>query len=390
MSQFGFTEVGMRFQTKVVHVGQKPESKTGAIVPPLYQTSTYAQEAPNKHQGFDYTRADNPNFQNLEMAIAALEGGKHAVVYSSGLGAAMALLMQLHSGDYVLAVDDVYGGTYRLLQHLKDRFQLDVSYVANNDVHAWQKAIRSNTKYIWLETPTNPLLKLVDLKTICAIGKKKKIRTIVDNTFATPCLQQPLALGADVVLHSTTKYIGGHSDVVGGALVMNESELAKELWRARMVYGLNPSPFDVWLTHRGLKTISVRVERQVKNAAALALFLEKQKKIRKVYYPGLSSHPDHHLAKKQMCGGGGMISIVLDADAQKLQSALGKMKIFTLAESLGAVESLVCHPATMTHASIPAKIREARGIDDTLVRFSIGIEDQEDLLEALQHFLKTI
>lgn len=380
----------MKFTTKAIHVGQVPDEVTGAIIPPIYQTSTYRQGAPAVHKGYDYTRAGNPNFTHLEHAIAALEQAACGVVFSSGLGATTAVLSQLKTGDHVLAIDDVYGGTFRLLKELSDHFGIAVDYVSDEGVSAWEKKVKSSTKVFWLETPTNPLLTIADIQAVATLGKKRGVLTVVDNTFASPALQTPLTLGADVVVHSTTKYIGGHSDVVGGALATNDTSLAAKYARARLVYGLNPSPFDAWLTHRGLKTLGIRMERHCSNALAVAKFLENQKGVKRVFYPGLSSHAGHALAKRQMCGFGGMVSVDFDCTVEKLKSSLGKMEIFALAESLGGVESLVCHPATMTHASVPADIRKKRGITDTLVRFSVGIEDIDDLLSDLDHFLKKI
>lgn len=356
------------FTTKAVHVGQEPEEKTGAVIPPIYQTSTYAQEAPAKHKGYDYTRSGNPNFERLESALAALEEGKYAVVYSSGLGAELAVLNLLQAGDHIVAGDDLYGGTYRLFTKWGEKFGLTFDFIDGTKTEAFSKAIKSKTKLIWIETPTNPLLRVTDIKGVCRLVQSKKVLTVVDNTFASPYFQNPLKLGADMVLHSTTKYIGGHSDVVGGVVVTNQKELHEKLKFGRMALGVNPSPFDCWLLSRGVKTLGLRMERHQQNAKAVVAFLKKHPLTKKVYYPGF----------------GGMVSVEFNLSVEKTKKWISSLKYFTLAESLGGVESLVCHPATMTHASIPPEERAKRGLSDSLVRFSVGIEDVEDLLEDLQ------
>ena len=381
----------MKFATKVVHVGQDPEKEHGAVIPPIYQTTTYAQHAPAQlFSEYDYTRAGNPNFNNLERVLASLENASEGVVFSSGLGAEMALLMQLMPGDHVIANDDLYGGTFRLLTQLSKRTGITFTQVVGSDLAAWESAITSKTQYLWLETPSNPLLNIIDVAAIAQLGKKHHLRVVVDNTFATPVLQQPLSLGADVVFHSTTKYLGGHSDAIGGAVLTNDAELAKQLRFARMCYGLNTSPFDAWLTHRGVKTLAVRMNQHVSTAKALVSFLATQKKVEAIYYPGLKTHPGHEVAKKQMSNFGGMLSVRFAGSSEKLKLSLAQMKCFTLAESLGGVESLVCHPASMTHASIPKEIREARGVTENVVRFSVGIEDAEDLIADLEKLLKLL
>ena len=377
----------MNFNTRAVHEGQTPEKTTGAVIPPIYQTSTYAQEAPAETKGFDYTRADNPNFQNLETALASVEGAKFATVFSSGLGASLAVMNLLRAGDHVVAGNDLYGGTYRLFKQWGEKFGLAFTFVNATDSKNFTAAINAKTKLVWIETPTNPLLRLTDVKAVSDIAHKKKVVVIVDNTFASPYCQRPLALGADLSLHSTTKYIGGHSDVVGGCVIMNQREWMKKLDFGRMALGLNPSPFDCWLTHRGLKTLGLRMERHQANAMEVARFFVEHPKVKKVYYPGLSSHPQHKLACKQMSGFGGMVSAEFALSVEKTKKLIASFKWFTLAESLGGVESLVCHPATMTHASIPAAERAKSGLSDSLVRFSVGIEDTEDLLADLEDTL---
>lgn len=360
------------FTTKAVHAGSEPEKETGAVIPPIYQTSTFAQEAPAKTKGFEYTRADNPNYIRLEKALAALEEGGYATVYSSGLGAELAVLSLLQCGDHVVAGQDLYGGTYRLFTRWGERFGLSFSFVDGQKAEAFKKALHPKTKLIWIETPTNPLLNLSDIGSIAKFAGSKKILTVVDNTFASPYFQKPLKLGADMALHSTTKYIGGHSDIVGGCVVTNQKELFEGLKFARMALGVNPSPFDCWLTHRGLKTLALRMERHQENAKALVLFFKKHPLAKKIYYPGF----------------GGMVSVEFDLSVAKTKKLISSLKYFTLAESLGGVESLVSHPATMTHASVPPPERAKRGLSDSLVRFSVGIEDSEDLIEDVTQALK--
>lgn len=359
------------FNTRAVHEGQKPEGKTGAVIPPIYQTTTFAQEAPAKHKGFDYTRADNPNYQNLEKALASLEEARFATVFSSGMGASMAVLNLLSAGDHVVAGDDLYGGTYRLFTQWGERFGLVFDFVNTTKSANVQKAMRSDTKLVWVETPTNPLLKVSDIAAIAKGVREKKILMVVDNTFATPYFQKPLLLGADMSLHSTTKYIGGHSDVIGGCVVTQREDLHEKLHFARKALGANPSPFDCWLLQRGVKTLGLRMERHERNARAVAAFLEKHPLAKKVYYPGF----------------GGMVSAEFKLNVGETKKLIASFEYFTLAESLGGVESLVNHPATMTHASIPAKERVRRGLSDGLVRFSVGIEDSEDLVADLKKAL---
>lgn len=376
-----------RFNTKAVHVGQTPDEKTGAVIPPIYQTSTFAQSSPGKHQGYEYTRAGNPNFENLEKAIASLEEGKYATVFSSGLGAALAVLNLLQAGDHVIAGEDLYGGAYRLFMKWGARFGLAFTFVDGKDPKNFEKVIRPETKLIWMESPTNPLIQLTDIAAVSAIAKRKKILTVVDNTFASPFFQKPLLLGSVLSLHSTTKYIGGHSDVIGGAVVTNDQNLHEKLKFGRMALGVNPSPFDCWLAHRGLKTLGLRMERHEKNGLLVSNFLKSHPLVEKVYYPGLKSHPQYKLAQKQMSGFSGMLSATFRLKIDQTKKLISSFKFFTLAESLGGVESLVSHPATMTHASIPPEERERRGLKDGLVRFSVGIEDGEDLIQDLKEGL---
>ncbi len=367
----------MKPSTIAVHIGNEPEEKTGAVIPPIYQTSTFARPKEGE-QVYDYTRAGNPNFTRLEETIAALEGGKYATVFSSGLGAITAVLTILNAGDSVVTSEDLYGGTTRLLTKIFANFNITANFVPAPDSDAWKKAmLDKKVKLCLIESPTNPLLQIVDISKVCAEAKKRRIVSVVDNTFATPIFQRPLSLGADIVLHSTTKYIGGHSDVIGGVTVTNDKVLKEKLDFARKAMGLNPSPFDVWLTARGLKTLPIRMEKHQKNALAIATFLASHKAVTEVIYPGLASHPQHALAKKQMSGFSGMIAVRLKKDPSKL-------KFFARAESLGGVESLISNPARQTHASLSAEERRQRGIGDDLWRLSVGIEDPYDLINDLK------
>lgn len=356
------------FTTRTVHAGQKPDGETGAVIPPIYQTSTYAQEAPAKHKGYEYTRAGNPNFSNLETALAAAERGRFATVFSSGLGAATAVMNLLQAGDHVVAVDDLYGGSYRLFTQWGEKFGLTFTFVPGGNAAPFEEALRKETKLIWMESPTNPLLKVTDIKAVAAMAKKKGVLSLVDNTFASPYFQNPLTMGVDLVLHSTTKYIGGHSDVVGGVVVINDKVLKEKLDFGRMVLGVNPSPFDCWLTQRGLKTLGLRMERHQQNAKGIVGFLKNHRLASKIYYPGF----------------GGMVSAEFKLGDAQTGKFISSLELFVLAESLGGVESLVCHPASMTHASIPKEVRESRGLGDGLVRFSVGIEDLDDLTADLE------
>ncbi len=373
------------FNTRSIHAGQEPDPKTGAVITPIYMTSTYRQEAPGVHKGYDYGRSHNETRYAYERAIAALENGNHGYAFSSGLAAISAVLDTLPSGSHVIASDDLYGGTYRLFERVKrPASNLSFSFVDFTDIAAVEKAITPQTKLLWIETPTNPLLKLADIEALAKLGKQHKLLVAADNTFASPYLQQPLDLGADLVVHSATKYLGGHSDVIGGAVVTRDKELGDKIGFIQNAVGAVPSPFDCFLIHRGLKTLGIRMERQCQSALELATWLESHPAIERVIYPGLKSHKQHELAKKQMKAFGGMITAVVKGGLEPAKALLGEVRIFTLAESLGAVESLIEHPAIMTHASIPADIRAKIGISDGLIRLSTGIEDLVDLKADLE------
>lgn len=374
----------MKFGTKAIHAGIEPDSATGAVMTPIYQTSTYAQSSPGVHKGYEYARTGNPTRTVLENNLAALENGKFGICFSSGLAAMDAVIRLLQPGDEVLACDDLYGGSYRLLTKVHGVFGIKSRFVGMNNLTAFESAIRPETKLIWIETPTNPMLNIVDILAICTIAKKKGILTCVDNTFASPYLQNPLDLGADIVLHSATKYIGGHSDVVHGAVVTNSELYDQKLRFIQNAVGAVPGPQDCFLILRGIKTLHIRVERACQNAAKIADFLRSHQKIKQVFYPGFIDHPGHDIAASQMRHFGGMVSFNLFTDtldyAEKL---LSNTKLFTLAESLGGVESLIGHPATMTHASIPREERLKVGLTDSLIRLSVGIEDVSDLIDDL-------
>ena len=380
----------MKFSTRAIHAGQEPEPLSGAVTTPIYQTSTYVQEELGKHKGYEYARTQNPTRTALEACIASLENGKHGLAFGSGLAATNTVMNLLSKGDHVVVGDDVYGGTFRIFDKVYTRYGVEFTFVDARDPANFEKAIRPETKLLWIETPTNPMLRLADIKALSDIAKKKKILSVVDNTFASSYLQRPLELGADVVLHSTTKYMGGHSDVVGGAIVTSNDEVEERLRFHQNAVGAVPGPFDSWLVMRGLKTLSLRMKEHCKNAEAIAKHLEKHPAIEKVFYPGLTSHPQHELAKKQMHGFGGMVSCVVRGGLENARKVLNNTKLFALAESLGGVESLIGHPATMTHASIPKEIREERGISDGLIRLSCGIEDVEDLIADLDNALAKI
>ncbi|MEO6912862.1 MAG: cystathionine gamma-synthase [Candidatus Baltobacteraceae bacterium] len=377
----------MKFSTKAIHVGQAADPTTGATIVPIYQTSTYTQDAVGEHKGYDYSRTVNPTRVALESQLAALEGASYGSAFASGMAATAAVLNILSAGDHVVVTDDLYGGTYRLFSKVLARYGLEFTYVDMADPAAVRASIKPNTKMFWIETPTNPLLKLIDISAICALRGAGAI-VVVDNTFASPYFQQPLALGADVVVHSTTKYIGGHSDVVGGIALTSSKELHETIKFHQNAVGGVPSPNDAWLTMRGAKTLAIRMREHARNAQAVAEFLEAHAEVERVYYPGLASHPQHQLAKTQMSGFGGMVSFTLKgADARGIDFA-NRLQYFSLAESLGGVESLICHPARMTHGSIPKDDRERRGITDGLLRLSVGIEDIDDLLGDLRTALE--
>jgi cystathionine gamma-lyase len=378
----------MKFGTKAIHAGQSPDPRTGAVMVPIYQTSTFAQTSPGKHTGYEYARTDNPTRTAYQECVAALENGKHALAFSSGLATIDTLLHTLKSGDHVICSDDVYGGTFRLFDKVLTRFGISFTFMDLTDVSKVESAIQKNTKFLWIESPTNPMLKIFDIEALAKMARAKNVKSIVDNTFMSPYFQRPLDLGADVVIHSVTKYMNGHSDVVGGVLITNDDTLYTELKYLQNAVGAVPGPQDCFLVMRGLKTLHVRMKEHEKNAFEVARFLEKHPKIEKVIYPGLESHPQHALAKKQMHGFGGMISFVIKGTLQDATRVLERTELFTLAESLGGVESLIEHPAIMTHASIPPENRKALGIADTLIRISVGIEDVSDLVADLKKALE--
>lgn len=371
------------FATNAIHAGQDADPATGATVVPIYATSTYTQAAPGQHKGYEYSRSGNPTRTALETCLAALEGGEKALAFASGLAATTGVLSILRPGDEVVAASDLYGGTYRLLERVFRPWGLVTHYTDDPRPEGFTKILTPKTKLVWIETPTNPLLQLVDIAAIAELTHRHGAILAVDNTFASPYLQQPLRLGADLVVHSTTKYLGGHSDVVGGAVV-GRAELLKPIQFYQNAAGGVPGPFDAYLTLRGLKTLEVRMRKHCENARRLSAWLSEQKQVEKVYYPGLKSHPGHDLAAKQMRDFGGMLSLRLRGGTEAAKKFMTRTKLFSLAESLGGVESLVCHPATMTHASIPLELRLARGVDDGLIRLSVGIEDVEDLEDDLR------
>lgn len=379
-----------QFATRTIHGGQELDAATGAVMPPIYTTSTYAQQSPGVHQGYVYGRGNNPTRYAYERCLADLEGGTRAFAFGSGMAAIATILELLAPGDHVLAMDDLYGGSVRLFENVRKRSAgLEFSYVDFNDEAQLTAALRSNTRMLWIETPTNPLLKLVDLAKIAAFAKKHKLMTVVDNTFATPWIQRPLDYGIDLVVHSATKYLNGHSDVINGIVAVGDNpELAEQLRYLQIAVGSVPGPFDSYLVLRGLKTLVVRMERHCANALELAQWLAKHPQVAKVYYPGLPAHPQYALAQRQMHAFGGMISMELKGDLATARKFLERCCVFTLAESLGGVESLIEHPGIMTHASIPQAVREARGISDSLIRLSVGIEDVVDLRADLQQALQ--
>ncbi|HYF62663.1 MAG TPA: cystathionine gamma-synthase [Herpetosiphonaceae bacterium] len=372
------------FATRAIHIGQDPESTTGAVIVPIYQTSTFAQRGVGDHSGYEYSRTDNPTRTALQECLAALEEGKYGLVFSSGLGATTTLMLMLKAGDHVICGDDVYGGTYRLFQRVMTDHGLTFDFVDTSDPAQVAAAIRPETKLIWLETPTNPLLKLAPIAAISRQARERGILTVVDNTFASPYNQRPLKLGADIVLHSTTKYLGGHSDVVGGAIITSNDEVYGRLKFLQNAAGAVPGPFDSWLVLRGLKTLAVRMREHERNAQAVAQFLNEHTAIEKVIYPGLPSHPQHALAREQMRGFGGMISVIVKGGGPVANQMVARTKLFTLAESLGGVESLIEVPAGMTHASVAGSKLE---VPAGLVRLSVGIEDVNDLLRDLEQAL---
>ena len=371
------------FSTRALHVGQGPDPATGAVVQPIHMATTFAQQGVGKHKGFEYSRTGNPTRNALEECLAALEDARHCLAFASGLGAETTLLLTLNPGDHVVYMEDVYGGTFRLFDKVLKRYGLSFSAVDASDLDAVEKSVTPQTKMLWLESPTNPLLRVVDIDAVSEVAHSHGALVCVDNTFATPYLQQPLRLGADVVVHSSTKYIGGHSDVVGGAIMTNNEELEKQLRFHQNAVGAVPSPFDCWLLLRGVKTLALRVERQSENAMELATALQGNRAVKRVFYPGLESHPNRAVASRQMRMFGGMVSFEVEDEPAAFRT-LERLRIFALAESLGAVESLAEHPARMTHASIPAAERERAGVGNGLIRLSVGVEDVADLIADLE------
>ena len=373
----------MRFATRAIHAGVEPDPATGAIMTPVYLTSTYAQSAPGQHKGYEYSRSDHPTRAALEHNLAALEGVEYGLAFASGLAAESAVLHLLQSGDHVAATRDLYGGTYRLFERVWAKYGVEFSYADGEDIEALRRAFRPNTKLLWIETPSNPMLSIVDLQAACELAHAHGALAVVDNTFATPYLQQPFEFGADIVVHSTTKYLGGHSDVVGGALCVRERTLYEQLKFYQNAVGAVPGPLDCFLVLRGIKTLALRMRQHCENARRIAEYLAQHPEVKQVRYPGLPTHPGHALARQQMRDFGGIVTMELHGGAARAMRFLSSTRLFTLAESLGGVESLMCHPATMTHASIPPEERARIGITDALIRLSVGVEDGDDLLEDL-------
>lgn len=380
----------MKFSTRAIHAGQEPDPSTGAIMTPIYLTSTYVQESPGVHKGWEYSRTHNPTRKAYENCIANLEGGKFGFAFASGCAATTTVLHMLKHGDHVIAMDDMYGGTFRLFDKVLQHNGIEFSYVDLTDAENFSESIWSNTRMVWLETPTNPTLKLTDIEAIVKIAKEKNILVAVDNTFMSPYFQRPLDLGADIVVHSATKYIGGHSDVVGGAVVVNDAKLAEKLAFLSNSMGGVQGAFDSYMALRSLKTLPIRMKAHAENAMKVAEFLENHPLVEKVVYPGLKSHPQHELAKRQMSGYGGMITFFIKGGMEASRKFLESVQVFALAESLGGVESLIEHPAIMTHASVPPAQRAKLGIDDSLIRLSVGIEDCDDLLADLKQAFEKV
>lgn len=376
----------MKFATKVIHAGIEPDATSGAIMTPIFQTSTYVQDAPGVHKGFEYARTHNPTRHTLQNQLAALENGKYGICFASGLAATDAIAKLFNSGDHIISCNDLYGGTYRIFTKVFGKFGMDFSFVDMTNIVNIENAITAKTKLIWIETPTNPMLSIVDIEAVCALAKKHNLLVCVDNTFASPYLQTPLDLGADIVVHSATKYLGGHSDVIHGAVIVKDKTLAEQLYFLQNACGAVPGPQDCFLILRGIKTLHIRVQRACENAAKIAAFLQSHPKIASVNYPGIPTHKGHDIAKRQMRDFGAMISFSLKDDSiEAANKILSSTTLFSLAESLGGVESLIGHPATMTHASIPLTERLKTGVVDSLIRLSVGIEDAEDLIEDLKN-----
>ena len=375
------------FATRAIHAGQAPDPATGAVVVPIYQTSTFAQDALGKHRGYEYSRTGNPTRAALEQCIAALEGGAHGLAFASGMAAEATVMQLLKPGDHTLAVDDLYGGSYRLFRRVLEPMGLTFSFVDGSDLGAVEKAMTARTRMVWIESPTNPLLKLVDINAVSKLAHARQALLVADNTFMSPYFQRPLSLGADIVVHSATKYLGGHSDVIGGTLVVNRDDLFERLAFLQNAVGGVPGPMDAWLVLRGLKTLAIRMREHDRNARLVAAFLSEHPKVARVFYPGLPKNPQRELAQRQMSGFGGMISFEVKGGLEPARRVVERTQLFTLAESLGGVESLIELPAVMTHASIPAETRRAHGVADGLVRISVGIEDVADLISDLDRAL---
>ena len=375
------------FSTRAIHAGQPPDPATGAVTVPIYQTSTFAQQGVGKHRGYEYARTGNPTRAALEQCIAALEGGKHGVAFASGMAAESAIMQLLKPGEHTVAMDDLYGGTYRLFKRVLEPMGLTFSFVDGADLNAVERALSERARVVWVETPTNPLLKLIDVEAVSKLAHDHQALVVVDNTFMSPYFQRPLSLGADIVVHSATKYLGGHSDLIGGTLVVNRDDLFERLAFLQNAVGGVPGPMDAWLVLRGLKTLAVRMREHDSNARRVAAFLTAHSKVERVFYPGLPNHPQHELARRQMSGFGGMISFEVKGGIESARRVVERTKLFTLAESLGGVESLIELPAAMTHASIPTETRRAHGVSDALIRISVGLEDVDDLISDLDRAL---
>ena len=380
----------MKFDTAAIHIGQEPDTETGAVIPPVYLTSTFVQLEPGKTRGYDYTRSGNPAFDRLGATLAHLEQAEYATVFGSGMAAVTAVISTLSSGDHVVAEENIYGCTYRIYDKVFRKFGVTISYVDLSNPANYAEIEKQKPVLVWIESPTNPMLKIIDIAAVAEACHAAGTALLVDNTFASPCFQNPLALGADICLSSTTKYINGHSDCLGGVVCTNSAEWNDKMIFAQKAVGLNPSPFDCWLISRGLKTLGIRMEKHAQNALCVAEFLEGLDCTTTVRYPFLPSHPQHELAKKQMRGGSGIVTAVFNLPFEKVVKFVSNLRLFSLAESLGGIESLICHPASMTHASIPKTEREAVGITDGLVRFSVGIEDVDDLIEDINNSLSNL
>lgn len=380
----------MKFNTKAIHAGQKPEETSGAVMPPIFQTSTYAQEKPNVHKGYDYARVGNPTRTALENMIAGLEEADSCACFASGVAAIDAIIKTLKPGDHVLSTNDLYGGTYRLFRQVFEPYGIEFSFVDMTNLEEIKSSIKDSTKIVWIETPTNPLLRVIDIEEVAKISREAGALSMVDNTFASPYLQKPLKLGADVTMHSTTKYLGGHSDVIGGAVASSNDDFMEKIRFQVKASGAVPGPMDCYLTLRGIKTLHLRVQRSVENAKEIVDMLESHPEVDKVFYPGLKSHGQHEVAAKQMSDFGAMVSFCLKDDTiDRANKVMSGTEIFTLAESLGGVESLISHPASMTHGSIPREVRLKAGLTDSLIRLSLGVEDSEDLVEDLKQAIES-